>query len=154
MLLTCCHRVRSTLLSSHNINAQVESPIFQDLPRVPAPLGTFVHTSALFRNLPLGDRASALPLLKPLLEHDVDEAIYRCVCLFRTNFFSSSFLRNVAQCSDMFLPASGLFVCMVQPPLVLADANLAQEQGLPLLRSQRAWRLPPWVFSRAHHAGA
>jgi hypothetical protein len=56
---------------------QVESPVFQDLPRVPAPLGTFVHTAALFRNLPLADRASALPLLKPLLEHDLDESIYK-----------------------------------------------------------------------------
>lgn len=55
---------------------QVESPIFQDLPRVPAPLGTFVHTVTLFRNLPAADRASALPLLKPLLEHDLDESIY------------------------------------------------------------------------------
>lgn len=43
---------------------------------MPAPLGTFVHTATLFRNLPAADRASALPLLKPLLEHDLDESIY------------------------------------------------------------------------------
>jgi hypothetical protein len=61
-----------------SIGVQVESPIFQDLPRVPAPLGTFVHTAALFRNLPLAERASALPLLKPLLEHDLDESLYKC----------------------------------------------------------------------------
>lgn len=68
--VVCQHEVASAL-------EQVESPVFQDLPRVPAPLGTFVHTAALFRNLPMADRASALPLLKPLLEHDLDETIYR-----------------------------------------------------------------------------
>jgi hypothetical protein len=69
-----CRATDNTTTAQH---AQVESPIFQDLPRVPAPLGTFVHTAALFRDLPLADRLSAMPLLQPLLEHDVDEAAYR-----------------------------------------------------------------------------
>jgi hypothetical protein len=55
---------------------QVESPIFQNLPRLPTPLGSFVHTAPLFRQLPLSDRATAAPLVKPLLEHDLDDALY------------------------------------------------------------------------------
>jgi hypothetical protein len=57
-------------------NQQVEAPIFGDLPRLPAPLGTFFHTASLFRRLPLADRLTALGLVGPLLEHDVDEATY------------------------------------------------------------------------------
>ncbi|WIA19763.1 hypothetical protein OEZ85_005677 [Tetradesmus obliquus] len=55
---------------------QVESPIFQDLPRLPAPLGSFVHTAPLFRQLPLADRATAASLVKALLEHDLDGTLY------------------------------------------------------------------------------
>uniref|UniRef100_A0A383VMW8 Amine oxidase domain-containing protein n=1 Tax=Tetradesmus obliquus TaxID=3088 RepID=A0A383VMW8_TETOB len=55
---------------------QVESPIFQDLPRLPTPLGSFVHTAPLFRQLPLADRATAAPLVKALLEHDLDDTLY------------------------------------------------------------------------------
>jgi uncharacterized protein with NAD-binding domain and iron-sulfur cluster len=47
---------------------EVESPIFQDLPRLPTPLGTFFYTS--FKRLPLSDRLSALPLLYALLDFD------------------------------------------------------------------------------------
>lgn len=54
----------------------MESPIFQDVPRLPTPLGSFVHTAPLFANLSLADRATALPLVKPLLEHDLDEQTY------------------------------------------------------------------------------
>jgi uncharacterized protein with NAD-binding domain and iron-sulfur cluster len=56
---------------------QVDSPIFQNLPRLPTPLGSFVHTAPLFRQLPLSDRATAAPLVKPLLEHDLDDALYK-----------------------------------------------------------------------------
>ncbi|GBF89848.1 amine oxidase [Raphidocelis subcapitata] len=55
---------------------EVEAPVFGDLPRLPAPLGTFFHTAALFRRLPLADRLTALGLVGPLLEHDADEATY------------------------------------------------------------------------------
>jgi uncharacterized protein with NAD-binding domain and iron-sulfur cluster len=47
---------------------EVESPIFQDLPRLPTPLGTFLYTR--FERLPLGDRLSALPLLYSLIDFD------------------------------------------------------------------------------------
>lgn len=47
---------------------EVESPIFQDLPRLPTPLGTFLYTR--FQRLPLGDRLSALPLLYSLIDFD------------------------------------------------------------------------------------
>jgi uncharacterized protein with NAD-binding domain and iron-sulfur cluster len=47
---------------------EVESPIFQDLPRLPTPLGTFLYTS--FKRLPLSDRLSALPLLYALVDFD------------------------------------------------------------------------------------
>lgn len=47
---------------------EVESPIFQDEPRLPTPLGTFLYTR--FKRLPLVDRLSALPLLYALLDFD------------------------------------------------------------------------------------
>jgi hypothetical protein len=55
---------------------QVTSPVFQDLPRLPTPLGSFVHTNPYFTKLSLQDRATALPLVKALLEFDCDEATY------------------------------------------------------------------------------
>lgn len=50
--------------------------MFGELPRLPAPLGTLIHTGTLFRNLPLSDRLTATSLLLPLLEHDADEEAY------------------------------------------------------------------------------
>ncbi len=47
---------------------EVESPIFQDEPLLPTPLGTFLYTK--FKRLPLSDRLSALPLLYSLLDFD------------------------------------------------------------------------------------
>lgn len=47
---------------------EVESPIFQNEPRLPTPLGTFLYTQ--FQRLPLIDRLSALPLLYAILDFD------------------------------------------------------------------------------------
>ena len=47
---------------------EVESPIFQDEPLLPSPLGTFIYTR--FQNLPLSDRLSALPLLYAVIDFD------------------------------------------------------------------------------------
>ncbi|WP_019506171.1 FAD-dependent oxidoreductase [Pleurocapsa sp. PCC 7319] len=47
---------------------EVESPIFQDEPRLPSPMGTFIYTR--FKRLPLGDRLSALPLLYAVIDFD------------------------------------------------------------------------------------
>jgi uncharacterized protein with NAD-binding domain and iron-sulfur cluster len=47
---------------------EVESPIFQDLPRLPSPLGTFAYTQ--FKRLPLSDRISALPLMYAIVDFD------------------------------------------------------------------------------------
>jgi uncharacterized protein with NAD-binding domain and iron-sulfur cluster len=47
---------------------EVISPIFQDLPRLPTPLGTFLYTQ--FQRLPWSDRLSALPLLYSLIDFD------------------------------------------------------------------------------------
>jgi uncharacterized protein with NAD-binding domain and iron-sulfur cluster len=47
---------------------EVISPIFQDQPRLPTPLGTFLYTQ--FQRLPLRDRLSALPLLYALIDFD------------------------------------------------------------------------------------
>ena len=38
---------------------ETEAPVFGDLPRLPAPLGTLLYTSPYFRNLSLEDRLSA-----------------------------------------------------------------------------------------------
>ncbi len=47
---------------------EVESPIFQNEPRLPSPLGTFLYTR--FQRLPLVDRLSALPLLYAVVDFD------------------------------------------------------------------------------------
>ena len=47
---------------------EVESPIFQNEPRLPTPLGTFIYTR--FQRLPLIDRLSALPLLYAVIDFD------------------------------------------------------------------------------------
>jgi len=54
---------------------EVESPIFQDLPRLPSPLGTFLYTQ--FQRLPLIDRLSALPLLYAVVDFDNSDAAWR-----------------------------------------------------------------------------
>ena len=54
---------------------EVESPIFQDLPRIPSPLGTFLYTQ--FKRLPLIDRLSALPLLYAVVDFDNSDAAWR-----------------------------------------------------------------------------
>ncbi|KAL3701302.1 hypothetical protein R1sor_019324 [Riccia sorocarpa] len=54
---------------------EVESPIFQDLPRLPSPLGTFVYTQ--FLRLPLIDRLTALPLMYAVIDFDNSDAAWR-----------------------------------------------------------------------------
>ncbi len=54
---------------------EVESPIFQDCPPLPAPLGTFLYTQ--FKRLPLWDRATALPLLYAMIDFDNADAAWR-----------------------------------------------------------------------------
>ncbi|MFB2921112.1 hydroxysqualene dehydroxylase [Aerosakkonema funiforme] len=54
---------------------EVESPIFQDEPLLPTPLGTFLYPK--FRRLPLIDRLSALPLLYALIDFDNSDAAWR-----------------------------------------------------------------------------
>jgi uncharacterized protein with NAD-binding domain and iron-sulfur cluster len=54
---------------------EVESPIFQDLPRLPTPLGTFLYTK--FQRLPLIDRLTALPLLYSLIDFDNSDEAWR-----------------------------------------------------------------------------
>lgn len=54
---------------------EVESPIFQDLPRLPTPLGTFLYTQ--FKRLPLIDRLSALPLLYAVVDFDNSDEAWR-----------------------------------------------------------------------------
>ncbi len=65
---------------------EVESPIFQDLPDLPTPLGTFIYTQ--FQRLPLSDRLSALPLLYALVDFDnSDEAWRRYDCITARELF-------------------------------------------------------------------
>jgi uncharacterized protein with NAD-binding domain and iron-sulfur cluster len=62
---------RSTQYSPAGVEAI--SPIFQALPRLPMPLGTFAYPQ--FPRLPLADRLSALPLIQAVLDFDnSDEA--------------------------------------------------------------------------------
>lgn len=64
---------RSSQYSPYGL--EVESPIFQDLPQLPTPLGTFLYTQ--FKRLPLSDRLSALPLLYALVDFDNSDAAWR-----------------------------------------------------------------------------
>ncbi len=57
------------------LGLEVESPIFQDLPRLPTPLGTFLYTQ--FKRLPLIDRLSALPLLYAMIDFDNSDEAWR-----------------------------------------------------------------------------
>jgi uncharacterized protein with NAD-binding domain and iron-sulfur cluster len=54
---------------------EVESPIFQNLPRLPTPLGTFLYPK--FQRLPLIDRLSALPLLYSVIDFDNSDQAWR-----------------------------------------------------------------------------
>ncbi|MBD2461400.1 FAD-dependent oxidoreductase [Oscillatoria sp. FACHB-1407] len=54
---------------------EVESPIFQDEPQLPTPLGTFLYTR--FQRLPLSDRLSALPLLYAVVDFDNSDQAWR-----------------------------------------------------------------------------
>jgi uncharacterized protein with NAD-binding domain and iron-sulfur cluster len=54
---------------------EVESPIFQQEPRLPTPLGTFLYTR--FKRLPLSDRLSALPLLYAMVDFDNSDAAWQ-----------------------------------------------------------------------------
>ncbi|KOP26967.1 amine oxidase [Hapalosiphon sp. MRB220] len=54
---------------------EVESPIFQNLPQLPTPLGTFIYTQ--FKRLPLIDRLSALPLLYAVIDFDNSDTAWR-----------------------------------------------------------------------------
>jgi uncharacterized protein with NAD-binding domain and iron-sulfur cluster len=54
---------------------EVESPIFQNEPLLPTPLGTFLYTR--FKRMPLSDRLSALPLLYTLIDFDNSDEAWR-----------------------------------------------------------------------------
>jgi uncharacterized protein with NAD-binding domain and iron-sulfur cluster len=54
---------------------EVESPLFQNEPRLPTPLGTFLYTR--FKRLPLLDRLSALPLLYAVIDFDNSEEAWQ-----------------------------------------------------------------------------
>lgn len=54
---------------------EVESPIFQNEPQLPTPLGTFLYPR--FQRLPFIDRVSALPLLYALIDFDNSDDAWR-----------------------------------------------------------------------------
>merc|ERR1719301_459492 len=53
-----------------------EGPVFQSKPRLPALLGQAVHTFPLFRNMPLEDRLSMLPLFYAIIDHANDRETF------------------------------------------------------------------------------
>lgn len=61
---------RSSFYSPSGI--QVQAPVFNHLPRLPAPLGSFFYTFPYFRSLSLVDRLTAFPLIKALIEFDLE----------------------------------------------------------------------------------
>eukprot|EP00899_Mesostigma_viride_P028711 jgi/Mesvir1/9024/Mv21309-RA.1 len=64
---------RSTQYSPAGL--EVESPIFQDLPRLPSPFGTLAWTQ--FKRLPLSDRLTALPLLQSVIDFDNSDRAWK-----------------------------------------------------------------------------
>ncbi len=54
---------------------EAESPIFQDQPRLPMPLGTFAYPK--FPRLPLVDRLSAFPLIHAVIDFDNSDEAWR-----------------------------------------------------------------------------
>ncbi len=64
---------RSTQYSPNGVEAT--SPIFQKLPRLPMPLGTFAYPK--FPRLPLLDRLSAFPLIQAVLDFDNSDEAWR-----------------------------------------------------------------------------
>eukprot|EP00741_Cyanophora_paradoxa_P008367 tig00001302_g8094.t1 len=50
-------------------------PVFREQPQLPAPLGSLAHTR--FLNLPWAERASALPLVLPVLDFDNSDEAWR-----------------------------------------------------------------------------
>ncbi|XP_058098321.1 uncharacterized protein LOC131243184 isoform X5 [Magnolia sinica] len=54
---------------------EVEIPIFQDLPRLPAPLGAFFYTQ--FLRLPFEDRITSLPLMAAVIDFDNTDTAWR-----------------------------------------------------------------------------
>jgi uncharacterized protein with NAD-binding domain and iron-sulfur cluster len=64
---------RSTQYSPEGVEAI--SPIFQKLPRLPMPLGTFAYPQ--FPRLPLADRLSAFPLIQAVLDFDNSDEAWR-----------------------------------------------------------------------------
>ncbi|QDZ20890.1 amine oxidase [Chloropicon primus] len=55
---------------------EVVAPVFGELPRLPAPLGTLVYSLNKFTELPINERLTAFPLTQALLEFDLDEESY------------------------------------------------------------------------------
>ncbi|KAF8062940.1 hypothetical protein HT031_003779 [Scenedesmus sp. PABB004] len=99
---------------------EVESPIFQDLPRLPAPLGSFVHTAPLFTRLGLADRASAVGLVGPVLEHDLNDDTYsRYDTLSAHDLFASAGVSRALY--EQFLSPM-LLVTLFAPPTELSAA--------------------------------
>lgn len=67
---------------------EVSAPVYQDLPRLPTPLGAFVYPT--FHRLPLADRMSALPLLQAAADWDnSDEAWERYGSMTARELFRS-----------------------------------------------------------------
>jgi uncharacterized protein with NAD-binding domain and iron-sulfur cluster len=64
---------RSSQYSPEGLEA--ESPIFQDQPRLPMPLGTFAYPK--FPRLPLVDRLSAFPLIYAVIDFDNSDEAWR-----------------------------------------------------------------------------
>eukprot|EP00803_Ostreobium_quekettii_P007991 evm.model.scf_785.8 EVM.evm.TU.scf_785.8 scf_785:59941-64351(+) len=54
----------------------VEGPVFSQLPKLPTLLGQFVHTTRLFRRVPLADQLTMFNMLYPVVDYDSTQKVY------------------------------------------------------------------------------
>ncbi|XP_072957003.1 uncharacterized protein [Typha angustifolia] len=88
---------------------EIELPIFQELPRLPAPLGVLIYPQ--FRSLPLADRLTSVPLMAAVIDFDNTDTAWRKYDAMTTRELFKHFGCSQRLYREAFEPAvqAGLF---------------------------------------------
>jgi uncharacterized protein with NAD-binding domain and iron-sulfur cluster len=150
---------RSSLYSPDGV--EVDSPVFQSKPRLPTPLGQFVHTLTAFTRLSVPDRLSLWRLAPALAEYQQEYERYDRLSvaeLMRANDVSPRFYRGFLEpllLATLFAPPEALSAAVTIGAfefLVLGTQvhRTAAETCLEQLsRDRRFWGPLPTVSSAA-----